>query len=69
MFALPIIQNFEKVKAAFQATKADSHKVFNDLRYLQQSNANRLYETDYHGRDNSKMLSLDHIDYGAKFLY
>ena len=56
VFALPIIQDIEKVNAAFQATNADDVKVLEDLKYLRQSIANRVYVRDSNISQNSNIL-------------
>lgn len=63
-FVLPIIQEFKKVNAAFQATNANPVRVFKDLRQLQSSLVMRLYEG---GSSVSSVLPLDKIDFGVKF--
>ncbi|KAK3862369.1 hypothetical protein Pcinc_001950 [Petrolisthes cinctipes] len=63
-FVLPIIQDFEKVNAAFQASNANPIKVFEDLQQLHKSLLVRLYEG---GSTNSGILPLDQIDLGVKF--
>ena len=42
-FVLPIIQDFEKVSAAFQATNPNPVKVLKDLRHLHKSLLVRVY--------------------------
>ncbi|KAK3896263.1 hypothetical protein Pcinc_000007 [Petrolisthes cinctipes] len=63
-FVLPIIQDFEKVNAAFQASNTNPIKVFEDLQQLHKSLLVRLYEG---GSTNSGILPLDQIDLGVKF--
>lgn len=63
-FVLPIIQDFEKVNAAFQATNANPVKVFEDLRQLHKSLVVRIYG----GRSSkSDVLPLEKTDFGVKF--
>ena len=63
-FVLPIIQDFEKVNSAFQATNADPAKVFEDLRQLHKSLLIRIYVG---GSSESDLLPLEKIDFGVKF--
>lgn len=61
VFATPIVQEFERVNALFQSTKADPHTLTQELNIHQQSLHARLYKPD--GCEKS----LDEIDFGAKF--
>lgn len=63
-FVLPIIQDFEKVNAAFQATNANPVKVFEDLRQLHRSLLVRVYAG---GSSESNVLPLEKTDFGVKF--
>lgn len=65
-YVLPIIQDFEKVNAAFQASNANPVKVFEDLMQLHKSLQVRLYGGET-GATNSEILPLDMIHLGVKF--
>ena len=63
-FVLPIIQDFEKVNAAFQASNVNPGKVFEDLHHLHSSLLMRLYKD---GSSDSTILPLHQVDLGVKF--
>lgn len=64
-FALPVIQDFESVNAAFQATDPQPSKVFGELMQLHRSLAQRLYEDE----SMKTPVSMNRVKYGDKFHY
>ena len=61
MFASPIIFEFEKLNATFQATTADPEKLMKELDMHHQSLRKRLFDA------NGLSLSLCRVDMGSKF--
>ncbi|KAK4319871.1 hypothetical protein Pmani_009217 [Petrolisthes manimaculis] len=64
-FVLPIIQDFEAVNAAFQATDPRPSKVSGELKHLHRSLVQRLYEDE----SMKTAFAMNRAKYGDKFHY
>lgn len=62
-FVLPVIQDFEAVNAAFQATDPQPSKVFCELKQLHRSLVQRLYEDE----SMKTPFAMNQVKYGDKF--
>ena len=61
-FATPCVQEFERLNAFFQKTKADPHELHNELLMHYKSLESRIYDTDH------KKKYIHNVDFGTKFL-
>ena len=61
-FATPVVSEFERINASFQATNADPNRLFDDLNVHYNSLKSRVYN------HKNEILSLSSTQFGAKFL-
>jgi hypothetical protein len=61
-FAVPVLTDFERINAFFQADNADPEKVVDELQKFHRSLKNRLFTIE----GNEKAMT--HVDFGGKFL-
>ena len=61
-FATPVVSEFERINASFQATNADPKRLFDDLNVHYNSLKSRVYN------HKNEILSLSSTQFGAKFL-
>ncbi|XP_076802430.1 uncharacterized protein LOC143446600 [Clavelina lepadiformis] len=61
-FATPCVQEFERLNALFQKTKADPHELHDELLMHYKSLNSRIYDTGHKKKD------IHNVDFGTKFL-
>ena len=61
-FTTLCVQEFERLNALFQKTKADPHELHNELLMHCKSLESRIYDTDH------KKKYIHNVDFGTKFL-
>ena len=60
-FVSPLVTEFERVNAFFQATDADPEEMFNELNTHYKSLRGRVFDTE------GKQLAIEKVDFGGKF--
>jgi hypothetical protein len=60
-FAIPVVQEFERLNSPFQETKADPHELYQQISLHQKSLQNRLYDAKRQEKNH-------HVDFGVSFL-
>ena len=62
-FLSPVVSDFEKVNAYFQATSIDAEKLMKELHNFNNSVQNRVYNA------NGNILPIENVDFGGKFIF
>lgn len=62
-FVSPLVTEFERVNAFFQATDADPEEMFTELNTHHKSLPGRIFDTE------GKQLPIENVDFGGKFKF